>query len=533
MRKRGLRKAAAGLSVSALVMMSVSPASSATTSTWAGWTDLEGESRDYTASMTLAGQPELSADVTSDSRAGSVGLISGSSTWLSEGTPVGAKYGSSRNQPYLNLRPYADSASSPSTTTYAFDSPTPKSGWSFVLGDIDADQVSISATTAEGNPATSEDLGFKDGFNYCAEGVAGKPSCSGSAEDVPRWDETTLTLTGNDQAEDTSGAAAWFEPNVPLSSLTFEFTRRSGFPVYQTWFVSQARDITGSVIDEVDGPLGGVKVTLTDADGAVLATTTSEADGSFAFPEWFATDGYVVSFTVPDGKTVVGDDSQAIDLSEEDGVADFVVRDDSDEDLDAASDEDAGSDPDADTAADSDAASDEDAGTDPDAASDEDANSDPDAATATDPDADTTSDPDTTSDQEATSDDASDPSADSAVDVAAEADSVADSDDSSAGTGSEADSMGGDDVDSDSAADSTPDPTDAAGTDDGGKSADAAEGTGAHAGGTSGSDSSSSSADGARLPVTGSTGLQYSVGLGALLVATGLVLVVAVRRRRG
>ncbi|WP_186293277.1 hypothetical protein [Brevibacterium aurantiacum] len=46
--------------------------------------------------MTLAGQPSLTADITSDSRAGSVGLIGGSSTWLSEGTPVGAKYGASR-----------------------------------------------------------------------------------------------------------------------------------------------------------------------------------------------------------------------------------------------------------------------------------------------------------------------------------------------------------------------------------------------------------------------------------------------------
>lgn len=57
---------------------------------------LRGESRDYTASMMLAGQPSLTADITSDSRAGNVGLISGSSTWLSEGTAVGAKYGASR-----------------------------------------------------------------------------------------------------------------------------------------------------------------------------------------------------------------------------------------------------------------------------------------------------------------------------------------------------------------------------------------------------------------------------------------------------
>ncbi|GAA4370519.1 hypothetical protein GCM10023152_09790 [Agromyces bauzanensis] len=78
--------------------------------------------------MTLAGQPALTAAVSSDSRAGQVGVISGASTWLSEGTPVGAKYGSSRDEPYLNLRPKADSETAPSTTTYSFPTPTPTSG---------------------------------------------------------------------------------------------------------------------------------------------------------------------------------------------------------------------------------------------------------------------------------------------------------------------------------------------------------------------------------------------------------------------
>lgn len=85
---------------------------------------------------------------------------------------------------------------------------------------------------------------------------------------------------------------------LPLSSLTFEHTQRSGLPVYQTWFVSRTRDITGTVVDEADGPVSGVEVTLTDDGGVVLATTTSEKDGSYQFPEWFATDDYELTFSV-------------------------------------------------------------------------------------------------------------------------------------------------------------------------------------------------------------------------------------------
>lgn len=210
------------------------PAAAATTTSWAGWDDLTGSGGAYTTSVQIAAAPQITADVTSDSRAGQVGVISGASTWLSEATPVGAKYGTSRDQEYLNLRPRADTATGASTTTYSFENPTPSSGWTFVLGDIDADAVRIQAIGANGQALTAAQLGFRGGFNYCAPGLAGKPSCTGDAADVPTWDPATLTLTGNAGAVDTSGAAAWFEPAAPISSLTFFFTRRSGFPIYQT-----------------------------------------------------------------------------------------------------------------------------------------------------------------------------------------------------------------------------------------------------------------------------------------------------------
>lgn len=309
------------------VLVGAIPAAAATTASWATWQPLAGSAGAFTSSVQVAAQPSITATVTSDSRGGQVGVISGASTWLSEGTPIGAKYGSSRDQPYLNLRPKADNATSPSTTTYSFAAPTPSSGWAFALGDIDADSVRIVAVAPDGHLLDASEIGFNGGFNYCAPGVTGKPSCTGAADDVPTWDAATLTLTGNAAATDTNGSAAWFEPSTPISSLSFVFTRRSGFPVYQTWFASIAQDITGTVTDVVDGALAGVGLTLTDANGTVVGTTTTAPDGTYAFPGYVAADGYTVRVTPPSGKIPTSTGTVAVDLSGGDGVADFEVRD--------------------------------------------------------------------------------------------------------------------------------------------------------------------------------------------------------------
>ncbi|WP_022892780.1 carboxypeptidase-like regulatory domain-containing protein [Agromyces subbeticus] len=324
---RTLLTALTGLMAAALtVTIAATPASAATTANWATWAPLTGSGGAYATSMTLAGQPALTAQVSSDSR-GAAAVVSGASMWLSEGTPVGEKYGSSRDQPYLNLRPKADSATAPSTTTYSFASPTPTSGWTFVLGDIDADQVRIQAIGADGAPLTATELGFREGFNYCADGVVGKPSCDGDALDVPEWDPAAMTLTGNDAAEDTSGAAAWFEPQTSISSLTFVFTRRAGFPVYQTWFASLARDITGTVTDAGTGPADGVTVNLIDANGDIVGTTTTAGGGLYSFEGFFATDGYIVEAVLPAGKIAVDANRKPADLTTDDAVVDFSIRD--------------------------------------------------------------------------------------------------------------------------------------------------------------------------------------------------------------
>lgn len=254
----------------------------------------------YTGTMELGGGFP-SAEFTTDSRAGSIGVISGASTFLNPSTPPGAFFGSSQNRPYLNLRPAADRPDAPSTTTYSFTSPTPSGGWGFVLGDIDADRIVISATDADGAPVSAEEFGFQGVFNYCG----GSPSACTPAEPVslPSWNPQSLTLDGNPEAADTDGAAAWFRPAVSLTSLTFTYFQRSGLPIYQTWFASIARDISGVVrgcTTDGTGPVAGATVTLLDASGRIVATTLTASDGSYGFRDYTAA-SYTVTLTAPDG----------------------------------------------------------------------------------------------------------------------------------------------------------------------------------------------------------------------------------------
>ncbi|MDR2999328.1 MAG: carboxypeptidase regulatory-like domain-containing protein [Microbacterium sp.] len=322
-----MRGSVIGLLAAAAVLTTTMTASAATAGAWSQWAPMAGVSGAYTGAVSIASTPQLDATFTSTSRSGSVGVISGASTWLSEGTPVGAVYGSSRDQQYLNLRPKADNATSPSITTYTFAQSTPPSGWAFTLGDIDADAVRIHAIGPDGGTLTAAQLGFQNGFNYCAPGVAGKPSCTGDAADIPTWDAATSTLTGNAAAQDTSGAAAWFQPTASISSMTFTFTRRSGFPVYQTWFSAITRGVTGTVQDTTAGaPVAGVAVRLIDVNGVVIGETTTGADGAYDFPAAVATAGYTVEIDPPAGK-ISDESSRAVDLTDADGVADFSVRD--------------------------------------------------------------------------------------------------------------------------------------------------------------------------------------------------------------
>ena len=315
------RKVAA-LLAGALVTVLVAAPSFALTDRWAAWSPVEGAPNAFRLTMTQRSPGFPTATVASDSRS-PVQVASGASSFLGPSTPPGAKYGTSAGNPYLVLRARADTSTTPSRTTYTFDAPTPDTGWAFVLGDVDADQVAVSATDATGAPVSAAEVGswFAGTFNYAG------------GTDQPVWNAASSTLSGNASALDTDGAAGWFEPDIRLTSLTLTFTRRAGFPVYQTWFVSRARPIGGTVADvSTVGtcPPGAATLSLVSPFGDTLATTTPAADGSYSFGQLATQAGYTVRLDVPAGCTVLGPAEQTVSNRGNDNApasrADFDVR---------------------------------------------------------------------------------------------------------------------------------------------------------------------------------------------------------------
>jgi|688.fasta_scaffold167885_3 LPXTG-motif cell wall-anchored protein len=141
---------------------------------------------------------------------------------LDASTPFGAVYGSSVGQSFIRLSSPSNSGSS--STVFTFASATPATGYGFTLGDVDAEAVTISATTTGGVAVTAAELGYTDSFNYA------------SGADLPTWNAGTSTLIGN--VADTSGASGWFSPTVPLVTITFTSTTLSGSPDYQVWMAA-------------------------------------------------------------------------------------------------------------------------------------------------------------------------------------------------------------------------------------------------------------------------------------------------------
>ena len=181
-RRRGPRRWAAAAAVVAVVgstlVFSAAPAAAAPGPVYGAFT-FTGTGGQYTGTMTLP-SAFPAATLTSNARAVS-GTQTGATNYLTAATPFGQVYGSSQNKGYVNLRPAADSATSPSTTTYTYASPTPPAGWGFVLGDVDADQVLVRATGPGGGAVAVADLGFQGVFNYCDVPSPRPGACSGVA----------------------------------------------------------------------------------------------------------------------------------------------------------------------------------------------------------------------------------------------------------------------------------------------------------------------------------------------------------------
>ena len=112
---------------------------------------------------------------------------------------------------------------------------------------------------------------------------------------------------------------------MPLTSLTFTFAQRAGFPVYQTWFSALEYNLTGTVTAPA-GEQENIQVLLFDPEGNQVGRRPHGRDGEYEFPGFATYDGYRVQVVRPPGLTSDDPLTQIVDLSEGDQVADFTLR---------------------------------------------------------------------------------------------------------------------------------------------------------------------------------------------------------------
>lgn len=244
-------------------------------------------------------------------------------------TPFAAFIGlSSSGQQYINTRLNNGATA---TNTYHFLTNTPNNGkWAVSFGDVDAERLTITATKSNGSPATAAELGFQSQYNY------NDPTDSTS--------HLSVTQSGNSvvvedplcpSSCDTVGISLWLKPTVSLSYLSISAFGKSGFPVYQTWFATQYKAISGDV-DPFQGtpavnptPVPPVTLDLIDiVSNEIVATTTSDSSGNYSFPAVYpeASGAYEIEATGPYGEDIVGPNPHGnFDVPATDGVGAVTI----------------------------------------------------------------------------------------------------------------------------------------------------------------------------------------------------------------
>lgn len=171
-------------------------------------------------------------------------------TWSVSGNPLSIKigtdepfsggnsmkgiYGAPDDANNLNVRIAANNVSAGQSIPHSanvrmiFNAATPASGWGFAVIDIDVDQVRIAAKDEQGVvvPAATIARWFVQRFDA-------NPSQDGV--NVPSWDPAAAAVVGSESRSktyrttvegglvDTEAGSAWFQPNVSLTELSFDY----------------------------------------------------------------------------------------------------------------------------------------------------------------------------------------------------------------------------------------------------------------------------------------------------------------------
>lgn len=187
-------------------------------------------------------------------------------------------------------------------TVVTFTTVTQPGNWGFMVLDIDVDQVRIRAKDPLGAYYPNSVI------NSWLKGTMDMSTNTGNT--TPCWDAANATVVGREypcvrQAVlnpvlETEGAAAWFEPNVPVSTIEFVFDNlqpTTGSPS-QRYFIAAARTYTvsGNVFSDpnagfVNNSSGaantvpsGMYANLVGADGNVVAVSVVATNGTYSFP---------------------------------------------------------------------------------------------------------------------------------------------------------------------------------------------------------------------------------------------------------
>jgi hypothetical protein len=299
---------ALALSIFTLFTFESSASAIAPDTGYASYTAAVPNGADGTVSMT-AGFGNIAY---SSSGSSGITIPGGSSAIQPLSTPFAAFIGlSSTGQQYINTRLNNGATA---TNTYRFLQNTPNNGkWAFSLGDVDAERLTITATKANGSAATAAEIGFQAQYNYNdpTDSVA-HLTITQSGNSVVAEDPSCPTTC------DTVGISVWFKPTVSLSYISISALGKSGFPVYQTWFATQYKPVSGHV-DPFQGtpvvnptPIPPLSLDLIDLNGpgnsddVVVATTTSDTSGNYSFPSVYpeGTGVYEIEATGPYGEVI-------------------------------------------------------------------------------------------------------------------------------------------------------------------------------------------------------------------------------------
>lgn len=175
--------------------------------------------------------------------------------WLTAQTPFGAVFGPSGPSTTIQFFRQRIELGTVSTVTYTFDDAFPADRLGFAFGDIDVDNITLTATDENGVAVTGANL-VGGTFNYCEVTVDKPTDCDAGPYPTPVWTPGSNggTITPTPPApgiQETSGASAWFRPSVKIKTLTvvFQAYTGAGSPSYRAWFAAMPRT---KITTEVD-----------------------------------------------------------------------------------------------------------------------------------------------------------------------------------------------------------------------------------------------------------------------------------------